>query len=174
MNNIIIGCTEVLKQAENFLQSSTEESYNKIIEPYFISSCGEHMRHILDHFVAIMNMHKLGEIDYDKRQRGSNIETDISKALSQIADINNWISTLKLSELEKKHIMKTEVSVSSKACSTVSTTLGRELIFASSHAIHHFSIISIIMKMQNFDMKDNFGIAPATASYLRSETLCAP
>lgn len=174
MNNIIIGCTEVLKQAENFLQSSTEESYNIIIEPYFISSCGEHMRHILDHFVAIMNMHKLGEIDYDKRQRGSNIETDISKALSQIADINNWISTLKLSELEKKHIMKTEVSVNSKACSTVSTTLGRELIFASSHAIHHFSIISIIMKMQNFEMKDDFGIAPATASYLRSETLCAP
>lgn len=175
MQNIISGSIEVIEQGEVFLKSVNDDSYRKILTPYFTSSAGEHMRHILDHFISLMNGYKLELVDYDLRNRRSDIETDHQLALQQLILIKQWVLSLNKTELKKEFNIKTEVSVSENLAAHIPTNLARELIFATSHAVHHFSIISIAMQMQDLTLDKSFGIAPATATHLRStEDSCAP
>lgn len=175
MHNIISGSIEVIEQGENFLKTVTTLSYQKTLKPYFMSSSGEHMRHILDHFVSLMNGHKSGLVDYDLRNRNSRIESDQSLALEQLQSIRQWLGNLNKSELNTAIEIKTEVSIAEKSATIIPSSLARELIFVTSHAVHHFSIISIAMQMQDLSIDKGFGIAPATASHLRdTEDSCAP
>ncbi len=178
MHEIINGCIEALEQSEVFLQSSTPQSYTTISKPYFISSCGEHMRHLLDHFSVIKTDVGSGIIDYDARQRGSNIETSIHYAQKKIAEIKSWLSSLDSESLNKTLFIQTEVSVAEKHITRTHSCLGRELVFASAHAIHHYSMMSVAMQMQDLKADKNFGIAPATQTYLKTDKsesdTCAP
>lgn len=174
MHRIINGCIEVLEQSESFLLSATPLSYQNITKPHFISSCGEHMRHILDHFNAVIRDFDSGTIDYDKRQRGSQVESDISCAQNQIKQIKEWLMSLEHDSLDSDLLIKTEVSISTEETVHARTCLGRELVFIAAHAIHHFSIMSLAMQMQDLEVDTNFGIAPATQTHLRSSEKCAP
>lgn len=175
MQKIISGSIEVIEQGEQFLQTVNTASYKKVLTPYFSSSSGEHMRHILDHFISLMNGHKSGLIDYDLRNRKSNIESDHQQALLQLTELKQWILALDVSTLKDILTIKTEVSVAEKQPALVESNLARELIFVTSHAVHHFSIISIAMQLQDLSIDESFGIAPATATYLRNtDDSCAP
>ncbi|VAW62201.1 hypothetical protein MNBD_GAMMA11-2678 [hydrothermal vent metagenome] len=173
MHKIINGCIEILEQSEAFLLSSTPDSYLAITKPYFISSCGEHMRHVLDHFNAILSDYHSGVINYDRRQRGSDIEKNIHRGQQEITRIKTWLLSLDDETLDKALTVQTEVSVSAQNIIHTHSCLGRELVFASAHAIHHFSMMSIAMQMQDLQADSSFGIAPATQTHLRSEQ-CAP
>ena len=45
---------EILAQAQNYLINVTESDYTKILTPNFISSAGAHIRHIIDHYLAVI------------------------------------------------------------------------------------------------------------------------
>lgn len=175
MQKIINGSIEVIEQGEQFLQTVSTDSYKKVLSPYFSSSSGEHMRHILDHFISLMNGYKTSLVDYDLRNRKSNIESDHEQALSQLTEFKQWVLSLDTNILKDALTIKTEVSVSDTQPALLESTLARELIFVTSHAVHHFSIISIAMQLQDLSIDESFGIAPATATYLRNtDDSCAP
>ena len=158
-----------LSLAKSYLNAATPCQYTEVISPTFISSAGAHMRHILDHYVAIMNGVEIGLIDYDKRRRGGSVEKDINMALQQITKIEAFLLSLTDQLLDKSIKLSTEISVEKKQVKIVSTTLARELIFVASHAIHHFAMIEQISKAQKSSTPEQFGIAPATATFLRSD-----
>jgi len=160
---------EVLAQGKDYLASVTLSQYNEIIKPNFISSAGAHVRHILDHYQAIMDGEKQCLIDYDLRVRGSDIETNPETAKQKILQISEWLLQLSEAELDKEVTLSTEISVSNKQIAKVKTTIGRELVFAASHSVHHYAMIAQISLAQNKPLPELFGIAPATATYLRSQ-----
>ncbi|WP_413700121.1 hypothetical protein ACLKMH_23100 [Psychromonas sp. KJ10-10] len=160
----------ILTQAKSYLSSATSAQYTEVVAPLFMSSAGAHMRHILDHYIAIMNGLEIGLVDYDKRSRGGSVETDIDVALQQIAKIESFLLSLTDELLAKSFLLSTEVSIEKKQVETIPTTLARELIFVSSHAIHHFAMIEQISKAQKITTPKEFGIAPATATFLRSNS----
>ncbi len=168
MHDVIKGCIETLDQAEKFLNSVSDEAYIKIVKPFFISSSGEHMRHIMDHFQELKKSWQSGIIDFNNRRRGSRIEQSRKLALVQIEEIKQWLSKLDENELNQPLSIKTEVAISETLIVEVTSTLARELVFASSHAVHHYSSIATAIQMQEVILDKNFGIAPATATYLRS------
>lgn len=168
MNEIVKGCIEVVNQGKCFLNSITGDSYVKVVKPFFISSSGEHMRHILDHFTALKNGLDNGLIDYDQRQRGSHIETKKSLALLRLNEIEQWIISLDENSLDQPLIVKSEVALSETLVTKTTSTLARELMFATSHAVHHYATIAVAIQMLNLTLDKNFGIAPATASYFRT------
>lgn len=157
----------ILLQAEIYLRAVSSEQYREVVSPLFISSAGAHMRHILDHYQSIINGLQTGCIDYDKRSRGGAVENDINAALSLISDIESFLTSLSQEQLQQKIQLSTEISVERKLVEIVDTTLARELIFSGSHAIHHFAMIDQISKAQKRSTPDKFGIAPATATFLR-------
>ncbi|WP_019616274.1 hypothetical protein [Psychromonas ossibalaenae] len=166
----MINCQiTILDQAQAYLESTNSFEYTQIVRPLFISSAGAHMRHILDHYNAIILGMNEQFIDYDKRRRGGNIETDLDEAVAEIVKIKTFLLSLSSAQLNRQMSLSTEVSVTEKQIEIVTTTLARELVFAGSHAIHHFAMIDQIAKAQQSSTPDQFGIAPATATFLRSE-----
>ncbi|PKG40631.1 hypothetical protein [Psychromonas sp. Urea-02u-13] len=158
----------ILAQAKVYLQTVTPLLYSQIVSPLFISSAGAHIRHILDHYLAIIDGLKVGCIDYDKRSRGGVVESETSAALSLISEIESFLNSLSPQQLQQTIKLSTEVCVVKKQIEVVETTLARELIFVGAHAIHHFAMIQQISKAQQISTPDKFGIAPATATFLRS------
>ncbi len=169
MNTMINSQLEVLTQGKNYLKTVSTHHYNEIIAPNFISSAGAHIRHIIDHYQAIISGSEHHHIDYDLRSRGGNIENDPAMAFNKLTEISTWLQQLTIENLTQQVTLSTEISVSSCHVETVNTTVARELVFAASHAVHHYAMIAQISLHQQQPLPQYFGIAPATATYLRSQ-----
>lgn len=164
----------ILQQVQTYLASVTEAQYTEIVSPLFMSSAGSHMRHILDHYKSIINGYPDGVIDYDKRSRGGIIESSPSAANVLVAEICLFLKTLSANQLAQAIKLSTEISVADKQVAIVDTTIGREIIFVGSHTVHHLATIKHIAQIQGVEVANNLGIAPATATFLRtSEKQCA-
>ncbi|PCI71541.1 MAG: hypothetical protein COB38_05485 [Gammaproteobacteria bacterium] len=165
---------EIIEQAIIFLQSVDGKDYSQVITPKFESSAGSHIRHIIDHYESIRNGFISGEVDYNIRSRGASVEKNPQLAIQKLTFLSNWISELTATDINRKITLTTEVSIIRKEIVSIESNIARELIFAGSHAIHHYAIISQIIKNQIKSDKSytpyNFGIAPATATFLRNTT----
>jgi len=160
---------EVLTQARDYLNTVSFHQYNEVISPNFMSSAGAHIRHIIDHYQAIIIGTQLHFIDYDIRKRDAAIEHSPFAALSKIHEIFIWLEKLTPETLKTTVTLSTEVSISSCQVERVNTTIARELVFAASHAVHHFAMIAQIALLQKQSLPLHFGLAPATATYLRQQ-----
>ena len=178
---------EIIEQAKQYLNSVSNKDFTDIISPNFMSSAGSHMRHIIDHYLALMSGLKNDLIDYDVRVRGSEIESSPQLAMEKLEEIAFWIKSLSADELNKTITLSTEVSVINKNVQQVKTSVVRELVFVGSHAVHHYAMIALItfaqqsLSQQKLLQENNvqkstkktdslpqgFGLAPATATFLR-------
>mgnify|MGYP005985460977 CR=1 FL=1 len=162
---------EIIKQGQDYLttliSSNNNTHYRKVFAPLFISSAGAHMRHIIDHYLALITGLPLGKVDYDVRHRNSNVELEPELALKKLAQISNWIKSLENTDLTRALTLSTEISVHEQKVESVPTSLARELVFAGSHAVHHYAMITQIAQQQEMVLPSSFGIAPATATHLR-------
>jgi hypothetical protein len=157
----------ILEQGLSYLTHISEEDYTAIISPNFISSAGAHMRHIIDHYQAIITGLEMNLIDYDIRERGCEFESCPRRAIEKLNEISNWIQTLTSNQLRQSITLATEVSIHNKNRQKVQTSVARELVFAGSHAVHHYAMIAQISYAQKNSQPQLFGLAPATATFLR-------
>lgn len=163
---------EIVEQARAYLRSVTERNYVQVIRPQHQSSAGAHMRHILDHYQALMTGAETGLVDYDARHRGDRCEQDPRSALLRLDDVEQWLRAFDSAQGERSVRVRTEISVSAQRVVTVQSTLARELVFVGSHAVHHYAMIGQISLLQGRTLDVSFGVAPATASFLRDQA-CA-
>lgn len=191
LEQVIRGNIEALDQGLTLVRSVSDEQYQKVVAPYASSSMGAHFRHILDMFFALkgpldddkkLNAAKQEPlnkgtdtfrvlIDYDHRRRGALIETERSQAINEIEEIKQWVKNLQsLCDHFGNFTVDvvTEVSLCDTQSVTVESNFLRELVFVSSHAVHHYALISLIAKLQNVELNDDIGLAPATVSFLRN------
>jgi hypothetical protein len=171
---MITSQLEVIKQGQLYLDTVSNKDYTAIISPNFISSAGSHIRHIIDHYLAIMSGLNNELINYDVRVRGCQIETSPKLAKEKLDEIAIWVESLCEEELNKMITLSTEVSVTRKNVQEVQTSVARELIFAGSHAVHHYAMITQISfaqksALQIVELPKNFDLAPATATFLRQK-----
>jgi len=164
---------EIIQQGQDYLEtvvrSGNIENYQKVVSPLFISSAGAHMRHIIDHYLALISGLSQGVIDYDIRHRGDKFELEPTLAQEKLTQIAHWLQSLATKDLNRALLLSTEISVLATKVQSVPTSLARELVFAGSHAVHHYAMIAQIALQQKIDLPMEFGIAPATATYLRKE-----
>jgi hypothetical protein len=160
---------EIVQQAKQFLSDISEQDYSSTVKPHLSGSAGVHMRHILDHYNALMVGHEIGLVDYNKRNRFSSVEVDPAAALEQWSLIEAWLADACALPGETIIQVLSETSIEHTEYAQVPSTLARELVFVSSHAIHHFSLLAVLRSLQGKPAADNFGIAPATATFLRQQ-----
>ncbi|MDX1618631.1 MAG: DinB family protein [Balneolaceae bacterium] len=161
-----------LEQGKELLEDISDEQYVFSDSPYYRSGIGEHMRHILDHYLSLVN-HTGDKIDYDARKRDKRIETDKGYAGSIAEHI---ISRLQ-SYLEEPDQLQKQVRVRSNEGDsdtdspwTVSS-VKRELQFLISHTVHHYALIAVILRTQDYYPSEEFGIAPSTLEYMKRKSL---
>lgn len=157
---------EVLQQAVDLLEGMSSDEFQEVVQPHLSGSIGQHLRHVIDHYLALEQGIESGTVDYNMRNREANIEQSPIAASDSIKAIQSWLGSLTKDALSADIQVISEVSISHIENVNCRSTLLREIVFASSHAIHHFSLISIIRSLQGASVPKYFGYAPATISYL--------
>lgn len=176
VRSVIVGNIEAVDQGIGLIESLSDEQYQFVVTPYVKSTIGQHFRHVVDMFFAIVAPKDEDVIDFDARRRGADIETSRATALVELAQVKQWMNDClndisnRLDKLEHQVFVQTEVTIKETHSVSLSTTTIRELVFASSHAVHHYALISVIAKLQGVELDENLGVAPATATFLRSES----
>ncbi|WP_375748585.1 DinB family protein [Vibrio sp. HN007] len=165
----ISGNIEAIDQGLELFSKLSDENYNYKAKPYVDSSMGEHLRHILDLYHAVINEAQTGVIDYDHRRRGAAVERERTIGIDELLQVKNWLENIETETLQKQVTILSEATISSQKICEVKSTLQRELLFVGSHTIHHFALINVVAKYLKLETDARFGYAPATATYLREQ-----
>lgn len=167
MLNPIIGANiESLEQGEKLIQSLSTEQYQYKSTLLFSSSIGEHFRHIMDIYFALIQGVEQGAVDFNLRRRGGLSERSREMALEELTQIKTWLRNLN-SKCNLSIQVKVEVALSKTQVVELTSSLARELIFSSSHTTHHYAVMGIIAKLQDVNVEEGLGLAAATATHER-------
>lgn len=126
-------------------------------------SIGEHVRHCLDHVSALLAADPSVTLSYDRRHRGTAIETDPMEALSQILQLKAGLDAWATRPLDEPIRVMSMISPSGETV-TGWSTLARELAFVVSHTIHHQAIIGMLLALCGHAVPERFGHSPSTPS----------
>ncbi|WP_181901524.1 DinB family protein [Thalassotalea euphylliae] len=157
-----------VQQGIDFLSGLTQTQYTSVPDG-FLSAIGGHIRHVIDHFVALEFALESSVVNYELRQRNSPIERDLAEALARLEQLKTWLLALPDSVFTQTVEVQADVGIGSDNVMSVTSTLGRELMFACSHAIHHYATMKAIHLCFGGETSEQFGIAPSTATFLRQQ-----
>jgi len=125
-------------------------------------SIGQHVRHLLDHVAAFLQGSKaIGEVDYDSRQRGTDVERDPAAAVAMIYRCSQALASMAGRRPDERVDVRTQLARDTAPTMTVST-VGREVAFLVSHTIHHQAIIALLLHSDVGELPRHFGLAPST------------
>jgi hypothetical protein len=161
---------DVLGEHEVVLNQVKLADYCKKHPDVFDSSVGMHMRHSFDHFSTALGKAHL--LEYDRRGRGTAIETDLDDAKSKLRSLLSSLDDLQKHHEQAK--LATDVRVEfvgdSKTGLTfqLSSNIFRELAFVAHHGIHHLTIMQILLQKMGYQSQKIVGMAPSTANYKQS------
>lgn len=161
---MITYCKHNLKEIKHLVVSVNTEQYTHTSSLLSGATIGQHIRHILEFYLCLINGNKLGKVNYDQRERDLKIETDLAFA---IYTIDNICSNLILSNNESTILLEGNFSSNEGESITIKTTFKRELAYCLEHSIHHQALIKIGLIEQHIAhlISEDFGVAPATIRY---------
>ena len=163
---VVNANVETVDQGLAFLAALPLEVYIARREPISSSTIGEHMRHVVDMYHALLNGRPAMNVDFNFRRRGAPLETDPACAERELESIKRQLQSLINCENSPVQIT-TEVALGESRCVSINSSLARELVFTSSHAVHHYALMAVIAKLHGVMIDANLGMAAATASYQR-------
>jgi hypothetical protein len=162
---IVGAAVAILAQGEDLLGTVTVENYTRRVPAAFNASIGAHYRHCLDHFTSLLRGLDAEEVDYDCRDRDGRIESQPEVALMLTRKLRSTLERLSPLTLATPVRARCEVSYVPGDSPVTGSTLGRELVYAIAHAIHHYALISVMSRLMDAELPENFGIAPSTVTH---------
>jgi len=133
------------------------------LEAMHYPAVGPHFRHVVDHYALFLSGLTSGVINYDERQRDTVLETCCDHLLARISRIVDQFIDIDVS-------MDAPVKVQCATCTVTSSkeelsTIGRELMFLHSHAVHHLAMITLKLEIAGVKVDPTIGLAPSTQRY---------
>lgn len=151
----------LLDELDSLLTEVAPEVYCARFASEVSGSIGEHVRHCLDHVSALLAADPSTTLSYDRRQRGTTVETDPAEAVRQILQLKRGLEGWSTRSLDET-IRVTSMISPSGAALTGWSTLARELAFVMSHTTHHQAIIGVLLAIHGHAVPDRFGHSPST------------
>jgi hypothetical protein len=162
-NQLLAAMDEVLEQGEALLMGLSDAQY---AEPDALrASVGAHYRHSLEHFKLLLEAVNETEIDYDRRERDAGLENERLFALQVTRDFRHAARFLSTLPADRPIEARTKISYAGSGSCAAASTIGREIMYAVSHAIHHYALIGLICDMRAIPVPQDFGVAPSTIEY---------
>jgi len=124
-------------------------------------SIGEHVRHCLDHVAALVAADPSVTLSYDRRRRGTAVESDPAEALRQILELKRALDAWSTRSLDEPVRVTSMISPAGDAV-TGWSTLARELAFVVTHTIHHQAIVGVLLSLHGHSVPERFGHSPST------------
>ena len=153
------------KQIQAILDQLTDHQYALCLDIFNGSSVGMHIRHIFDFYDCIVSGCDCETIDYNNRDRNPNIEQNRVAAISAFTQMATMAGGLNDHTTLK---IVTDFSIDEdEDRPAVCSSIGRELMYAYDHAVHHLAIIKMGIKASFPDVivDRHLGVAPSTIKY---------
>lgn len=133
--------------------------------PAYADPVGAHIRHVVEHYEALLHAPESGVVDYDARPRDTALESSARLARLRLKALLATLSDAPAGALEGPLRVRGLAGVCGDFGFEFGSTLGRELVFAASHAIHHFAVLTPHCQAHGLAMDSHFGRAPATVAH---------
>ena len=154
IKNTLIELKDVLHQLNN-------ETFTKPIPSLSNATIGEHTRHIIELYQAVLTAHDTGTLNYDARPRNKTIQENKIIAITTIDEIVNTIE-----KEDKKLIMEHSVS---NLITRIETNYFREILYNLEHCIHHQALIKVgLLSFKDVLITETFGVAPSTLEFRKA------
>jgi hypothetical protein len=158
-----------LEKAVNHVFDQLKDSIDRLSRQQYGTACinlsgnsiGQHVRHIIELFRCLNRGYLCGSIDYEKRARDIEIETDKELALTLLIEIEQGImrTNKELSLVINYDGLVNESTV-------ILTNYDREIAYNLEHTIHHMALIRIgIKEVSDLILSEEYGVASATIKY---------
>jgi hypothetical protein len=157
IQHVFVQLTESLKEL-------TDIEYTQPSNTLFKATIGQHVRHIIELFLCLENGYDEGIVNYEKRKRDYQIETDKQLAITLLKDIYKNI------EKENKNIvLEAEDYTDEVEMTSVPSNYYRELAYNLEHTIHHMALIRVgINEVSSIKLPDEYGVAYSTIKHRKA------
>ena len=169
---LIQSVIETLRQGEMLLSEISDETYTRKVTIAFNASIGGHYRHCLDHFNTLLEAAAAGDLNYDHRERGTLVENDRFAALNATRELRAAYEKLSPDFLSRHLNVTCKTSYSTSDSQVSPSTVGREIMYAVAHAVHHYALIGVMAGIMDMKLPAGFGVAPSTLKH-QAETASA-
>ena len=174
-SSLLMAASQVLAQGRALLAELDAETYRRKAAPDR-SSIGDHYRHILDHFSCLMEGLPAHAVNYDARQRDTRIAEDREFAAWLTENLLQQVSSLEgagNAMLGEAIEVTYSVGYGNREPDSMMSTVGREVAFSVSHAVHHYAIVRLLAESFGASLPADFGVAPSTLNHLAADEVLA-
>lgn len=141
--------------------------------PRFAGPVGSHLRHIVEHYEALLFPMDAGLVDYDSRARSTALQTDPKVAASRLRTLHAQLTELPAASLDAPVQVLGLAGTAGEFSFAVPSSIARELVFLASHAVHHYALLAAHCQAQAIPLPADFGKAPATVAHERAQRKAA-
>src|SRR5882724_5377742 len=158
---LLEGVQQVFVQLSDSIEQLTNEQYTTKIHLLSNATIGQHMRHIVELFLCLEKGYETGLVNYEKRERDINIETNKDFANSLLKKIFK-----NLSKENKQLLLETGYDEYSNQTIRISSNYYREIVYNLEHTVHHMALIRIgINAIADFSLPESYGVAGSTVGH---------
>lgn len=170
---LITDNVRVLRQGIALLEELDAGLYAKAEPAVSSSAIGSHVRHVLDYYDLFLEGIAEGRIDYDLRRRDERVERDLQFGLERLRNLTKRLDALRSKPFPAVLQVKVDAMCEEEDAPWSSSSVARELQFQLSHAVHHFALIAVILRLNGCDPGAGFGVAPSTLRHWKESEACA-
>ena len=149
-----------LDELASLVEATSDEDFVAQPPGGVSGSIGAHVRHCLDHVDAVLEAAPGGMMTYDHRRRRTALE-----GCRHLAAAALRIAVARLDAVrDRADVPIVLVSQVDRAGAQVrvASSLGRELVFALQHTIHHQAVVAVLLADRGVRVPPTFGYAPST------------
>ncbi len=149
----------LLRQARELVERLDDYTYarNGGPEDRFDSGIGRHLRHVLEMYRCLLSAD--GSVDYTARPRSISLEKERTEALSAIAEIDGGLAEI----MEDRELEAWSGDAPGADGHEFSrSSLNRELRHLCEHTVHHYALISLLLRQMDMPVSPDFGVASST------------
>lgn len=140
-------------------------AYEGLQSPRFAGPVGAHLRHVVEHYEALLFPMQDGVVDYDSRVRSQELETQPKVAASRLRMLHAQLNELTKASLGAPVQVLGLAGTAGEFSFAVPSSIARELVFLASHAVHHYALLAAHCQEQGIALPADFGKAPATVAH---------
>jgi hypothetical protein len=153
--------SQIFQQLSRSLSQLENEQYVYSCVNLSGNSVGKHVRHIIEMFQCLESGYQSGEVDYEKRKRDQQIETEKNLATALLQDII-W----QINKENRDLVLLTYYNDDSDLPDKIATNYYREIAYNLEHTIHHMALIRVgLHELGDISLEDSYGVAPSTLKY---------
>ena len=154
VNNVFVQLSETI-------QLLSPAQYTQQCSHLGNNTIGQHVRHVIELFQCLEAGYTDDNINYEKRKRDFEIETNRDLALQLLHGIYS-----NLNKPDKALTLHASYDDHSTELISITTNYFREVAYNLEHTIHHMALIRVgIKEVSDITLPENFGIAASTVKY---------